>query len=70
MKPIEIFQQRREIEVLKMCQHQSIIKLVDLFENSDNYFIVLEYMAGKDLFDYIAKRDYMLHEERAKIIIY
>ena len=70
MKPIEIFQQRREIEVLKMCQHQSIIKLVDLFENSDNYFIVLEYMAGKDLFDYIAKRDYMLPEERAKIIIY
>ena len=70
MKQIEIFQQRREIEVLKMCQHQSIIKLVDLFENSDNYFIVLEYMAGKDLFDYIAKRDYMLPEERAKIIIY
>ena len=70
MKPIEIYQQRREIEVLKMCQHQSIIKLVDLFENSDNYFIVLEYMAGKDLFDYIAKRDYMLPEERAKIIIY
>ena len=53
MKPIEVFQQRREIEVLKMCQHNNIIKLVDLFENSDTYFIVLEYMQGKDLFDYI-----------------
>lgn len=70
MKPIEVFQQRREIEVLKMCQHQNIIKLVDLFENSDNHFIVLEYMAGKDLFDYIAKRDYVLPEERAKTIIF
>jgi serine/threonine protein kinase len=53
MKPIEVFQQRREIEVLKMCQHPNIIKLVDVFETSDNYFIVLDYMAGKDMFDYI-----------------
>lgn len=53
-----------------MCQHQNIIKLIDLFENSENYFIVIEYMAGKDLFDYIAKRDYILPEERAKKIIF
>ncbi len=53
MKPIEVFQQRREIEVLKMCQHNNIIKLVDLFENSETYFIVLDFMQGKDLFDYI-----------------
>ena len=44
MKPIEVFQQRREIEVLKMCQHNNIIKLIDLFENSETYFIVLDYM--------------------------
>ena len=30
MKPIEVFQSRKEIEVLKMCQHPNIIKLVDL----------------------------------------
>lgn len=53
MKPIEVFQQRREIEVLKMCQHDNIIRLVDLFENSETHFIVLEYMKGKDLFEYL-----------------
>ena len=53
MKPIEVFQSRKEIEVLKMCQHPNIIKLVDLFENADYFYIVLDYMAGKDLFDYI-----------------
>lgn len=53
MKSIEIYQQRREIEVLKMCQHPNIIKLIDIFENSDYYYIVLEYMEGKDLFDYL-----------------
>jgi serine/threonine protein kinase len=39
-----------------MCQHQNMIKLINLFENNDFYYIVLEYMSGKDLFDYIAKR--------------
>ena len=53
MSHIEVFQQRREIEVLKMCQHPNIIGLIDLFENQDYYFIVLEYMAGSDLFDYL-----------------
>ena len=53
-----------------MCQHPSIIKLLDLFESSEHYYIVLEYMQGKDLFDYIAKRDYRLAEERAKQIIH
>ena len=53
MKPIEIYQQRREIDVLKMSQHPNIVGLIDLFENSDYYYIVLEYMQGKDLFDYI-----------------
>ena len=69
MKPIEVYQQRREIEVLKMSQHQNIIKLIDLFENNENYFIVLEFLPGKDLFDYIAKRKFSLPEERVKHVI-
>ena len=53
MSHVEIFQQRREVEVLKMCQHENIIQLIDLFENSDYYFMVLDYMKGADLFDYL-----------------
>jgi len=52
--------------VLKMCQHSNIVKLIDVFENSDHYYIVIEYMAGKDMFDYIQKRNFMLSEERVK----
>lgn len=47
-----------------MCQHGNIIKLIDLFENSETYFIVLDYMQGKDLFDYIQKRGFSLPEQR------
>ena len=58
MKAIEVYQQRREIEVLKMSQHPNIIKLIDLFENSDYYYIVLELMTGSDLFDYLKIRKF------------
>lgn len=54
--------------MLKMCQHPNIIKLLDLFENSDYYFIVLEYMQGADLFDYLQARDFKLGEDRVKDI--
>lgn len=55
--------------MLKMCQHPNIIKLLDIFENSDNYFIVIEYMEGKDLFDYIQKRNFLLPETRVKHLV-
>ena len=70
MKPIEIYQQRREIDVLKQSQHPNIVGLIDLFENSDYYYIVLEYMQGKDLFDYIQVRSFKLTEHRVKEIAY
>ena len=51
-----------------MCQHPNIISLLDLFENSDYYFMVLEYMQGADLFDYLQSRDFNLGEDRVKEI--
>lgn len=53
-----------------MCQHQNIIKLVDIFENADNYFIVLDFMAGKDMFDYIQRRKFNLGEPRVQDLGY
>ncbi len=39
-----------------MCQHPNIIRLLDIFENPNCIFIVLEYMEGGDLFDYLEER--------------
>jgi serine/threonine protein kinase len=60
--------QRREIEVLKICQQQSVIKLLDIFENSDYLYIVLELLNGGDLYDYLDRRDFKLPEARAKVL--
>ena len=53
-----------------MCQHNNIIRLVDLFENSDTHYIVLDYMQGKDLFEYLQARGFSLVERRAADITY
>ena len=45
--------QKREIEVLKICQHPNIIRLLDIFENQSTLSLVMEYLAGGDLFDYL-----------------
>jgi serine/threonine protein kinase len=33
--------QKREIEILKICQHPNIIRLLDVFENQDYIYIVM-----------------------------
>jgi serine/threonine protein kinase len=53
MKIVEIYQSRREIDILKMCQHPNIIRLIDYFENESYHFIVLEHCKGKNLYDYL-----------------
>lgn len=35
----EIELQKREIEVLKICQHPNIIRLLDVFENPEYIYI-------------------------------
>ena len=58
--------QRREIEILKMCQHPYIIRLLDIFENQDYIYIVMENLCGGDLFTYLEKRNFEITEKRGK----
>ena len=70
MKIVEAHQTRREIEVMKMCKHPNVVRLVDLFEDADNFFLVLEYLEGGDLFDYLRTRNFKLTEEKARDITF
>jgi serine/threonine protein kinase len=42
--------------------------LNDFFENNDYFFIVLEMMAGGDLFDYMSRRNFDISEDQAQKI--
>ena len=57
-----------EARYLAKCAHPNIVRLEDLFENADQFFLVLEFMGGGDLFDYLKSRAFRLTEERAREI--
>ncbi len=59
---------KNEIETLKMCQHPNIIKLLDVFENNDHMYLVMEFLQGGDLFTYLEKRKFKIPEARARKI--
>jgi serine/threonine protein kinase len=60
MKIVEAHQTRREIEVMKMGKHPNVVRLIDVFEDAENFYLVLEYMGGGDLFDYLKSRSFKL----------
>ncbi len=61
---------KREIEIMKVCQHPNLILMHDIFENTDYIYIVMELMKGGDLYSYIEKRDFNVSETRARNIIH
>ena len=52
--------------MVSMCSHPNIITFYDAYENTEYIFIIMEYMKGKDLFDYLETRDFKISEQRAK----
>ncbi|KAJ6232591.1 protein kinase [Anaeramoeba flamelloides] len=44
---------RREISIQKLIKHPSVIQIYDVYETEKNLFLVLEYISGGELFDYI-----------------
>lgn len=70
MKPIEMYQLRREVEALTLCgTHANVMTLYDFFENEEFYYLITEHIQGGDLFDYLKARDFSLTETRVKEIV-
>eukprot|EP00826_Nyctotherus_ovalis_P013410 TRINITY_DN1361_c0_g3_i1.p1 TRINITY_DN1361_c0_g3~~TRINITY_DN1361_c0_g3_i1.p1 ORF type:complete len:609 (-),score=189.75 TRINITY_DN1361_c0_g3_i1:486-2312(-) len=61
---------KQEIEIMKILQHPNLIRLLDVFENTDYIYIVMEVMEGGDLFGYLEKRHFRLPERTAARIVH
>lgn len=59
---------RSEIDIMKLCKHENVVRLLDHFENSEFIFIVMEYLAGGDLSDYFKKKNYNFSENDAALV--
>jgi 5'-AMP-activated protein kinase catalytic alpha subunit len=54
---------RREIQNLKLFRHPHIIKLYQVISTPTDIFMVMEYVSGGELFDYIVKHGKLKEEE-------
>jgi calcium/calmodulin-dependent protein kinase I len=52
-----------EIDVLTEIQHPNVIRLYDVFEEKDYYYLVTEKMMGGELFDRIVQKSYYNEKE-------
>ncbi|MES1908068.1 MAG: hypothetical protein MHM6MM_001074 [Cercozoa sp. M6MM] len=47
---------RREIDIMRMFVHPHIIRLYEVIDTPTDVFVVMEYVSGGELFDYIVER--------------
>jgi serine/threonine protein kinase len=57
----------RENEILRRCRHNNILKLYEVVETKTQMCLVMEFITGGDLYDYIVKRKTLTENEAAKI---
>ena len=46
----------REIQILKIVRHPNIVQLYEIIETSRQLFLIMEFLPGGDLFNYIVKK--------------
>ena len=60
---------KKEISVLRELSHPNIVETYEIFEDDKNYYIVGEFLRGRELFEHISLRK-VFPEERATFIIF
>ncbi|XP_072275442.1 5'-AMP-activated protein kinase catalytic subunit alpha-2 isoform X2 [Pyxicephalus adspersus] len=58
---------KREIQNLKLFRHPHIIKLYQVISTPTDFFMVMEYVAGGELFDYICKHGRVEESEARRL---
>ena len=46
----------REIAIMKLIEHPHVLRLVDVYESRKYLYLILEHVAGGELFDYLVKK--------------
>ena len=59
-----------EIEILKFCLHKNIVQLIDYFETLEEIIIVLKYIEGNTLTNFLKEKNFNLSENEVAYIIY
>jgi len=57
-----------EVQILTTLDHANIMKIFEMFEDKNKYYIVSEFLEGGELFDRIIQNDHFSEKEAAKVI--
>ena len=58
----------REVRIMKKLNHPHILKLYEVFEDDTGFYLVMELVKGKELFDKIVERGQYSEKDTARII--
>lgn len=58
----------REISLLHQIRHPHIIRLYDVFQDSDSIYVVMQLMEGGELFDYVIQRGALTERDASGIL--
>ncbi|XP_073084846.1 death-associated protein kinase 1 isoform X1 [Manis javanica] len=58
----------REVSILKEIQHPNVITLHEVYENKTDVILVLELVAGGELFDFLAEKESLTEEEATEFL--
>lgn len=59
---------QNEIDILTHVDHPNIVKLYEVYEDADNYSLVMELMTGGELFDVILEKEMYTEKEASETI--
>lgn len=55
-EPTDVYGIEREVIIMKLIEHPNVMALYDVWENQGELYLVLEYVEGGELFDYLISR--------------
>ncbi|OHT05980.1 CAMK family protein kinase [Tritrichomonas foetus] len=58
-----------EIRVMQQLHHPNIVQINDIFKDKNYYYVIIEYLNGGNLFDYVVRKR-RLDEDEAKYYMY
>merc|ERR1712216_212144 len=58
-----------EMDILANIDHPSVVKLLELFDDGNNLYLIMEYMDGGELFDRIVSKEHYGEAEAMRTIL-
>jgi serine/threonine protein kinase len=68
LKPSDDEAVMNEVAIMQSLHHKHIVQMVDFYEEPDYFFMVMDYMAGGDVFDRIVERTVYTEKDARELV--